>query len=859
MKINTKVLSVPALRHISSTLHPAYSRLRPVYIVALVSLLAACSGGSGQSNTENVNTDVGNQSPELYTGPAPQTEDIQNFKLNIWDNLVGEDRCGACHVEGGQSPQFVRGDDINLAYNEVSSIVNLSDPQSSEMVQRVGTGHNCWLEVSSVCGDIITDYIAAWAGESGGEQNTVVLTAPEIRDVGVSKTFPESSDGYDALHTIFTTYCSNCHTEDSAVRQQPYFASSDIDVSYEWAKPRIDLATPANSRFVQKIGGESHNCWTSCSANADEVQQAIADFADGIEATVVDPDLTISKALNLADDGIVASSGGRIEDNLIALFEFKAGTGSTAFDTSGVEPAMNLNIIGDVDWLGSWGLRIRDGKAQASTATSRKMYDLITATGEYSIEAWVVPDNVTQDGPARIISYSGGADIRNFTLGQTLYNYNFLNRTSGSDGNGMPALSTADADERLQATLQHVAITYDAINGRRIYVNGEFTGDVDGETGESLSTWDDSFAFVLGQEVSGQDQWQGSVRLLAVYNRALEEDVIVNNFEAGVGEKFFLLFSVSHLIDVADAYVVFEVQQFDDYSYLFNAPFFTSLDGTASFSGIPVNGIRIGVNGQEAAAGQAYANIDTSLDSSLIVEGRQALSRLGTVIALDQGPEFDQFFLTFDRIGDETSVRVTALPPVGAEPVDIEDQPTIGVRRFEEINFTLSSITGISTANAAVAETFDKVRQQLPIVEAIDGFLAAHQMGVTQLAVEYCSELVGELGDSDTSARDAMFSGLNFSATPDVAYDLAGRNALISPLLDVMVAGSLPEDAPDYGSEVPLEDQPDAGVIETELNNLVDAMMTSCPGTCAAEPDRTLKIAKAVCAAATGSAVMLLQ
>lgn len=828
-------------------------------VVGIAAAITACSGGSGSSSGDNVNVDNGNSSPDLYAGPAPQTEDIQNFKLNVWDNLAAEDRCGACHIEGGQSPQFVRRDDINLAYNEVSSIVNLSDPQSSLMVQRVGTGHNCWLDVSSVCGDIVTDYIANWAGDSGGEQNTIVLTAPEIREVGVSKSFPEAPDGFDELHGIFTTYCSSCHSEDSTLRQQPYFASSDIDIAYEAAKTKIDLGTPANSRFVIRLGSEFHNCWDSCSANAMEVQTAIEAFADGIEATVVDPDLVISAALNLTDDGIVASSGGRIENNVIALFEFKAGEGGTAFDTSGVEPAMNLNIIGDVDWLGSWGLRIRDGKAQASTASSRKLYDLITSTGEYSIEAWVVPDNVSQDGPARIISYSGGADIRNFTLGQTLYNYNFLNRTDVSDGNGMPALSTADADERLQATLQHVVITYDSINGRRIYVNGEYTGDVDDQTGTSLNTWDDSFAFVVGQEVSGQDLWQGSIRLLAVYNRAIDEETIVNNYDVGVGERFYLLFNVSDVIDVPDAFVAFEVQQFDDYSYLFNAPFFTSLDGNANFSDIPIRGVRIGMNGREVIAGQAYATLDDSLNSSEIVEGRQPLSSLGTVIALDQGPDLDQFFLTFDRLGDQTSVRVDAIVPPAATPVDIADQPTIGVRRFEEINYTLSAITGVSTAHPAVAETFSNVRQQLPVVESIDGFLAAHQMGVTQLAVEYCSALIGELGDSNTPERDALFPAFDFGATPNLAFDSAGRSAIIDPLLNAMLASDLPEDAPDYTGDIPLEDQPGSGVVSAELNDLIDLMLASCPGTCSTEPDRTLKVSKAVCAAATGSAVMLLQ
>ena len=91
-------------------------------------------------------------------------------------------------------------------------------------------------------------------------------------------------------------------------------------------------------------------------------------------------------------------------------------------------------------------------------AASRKLHDLIKATGEYAIEAWVAPGNVVQE-ESRIISYSAGTTARNFTLGQTIYSYDFYNRSSSSDGNGDPLLQTSDADEDLQATLQHVVLT----------------------------------------------------------------------------------------------------------------------------------------------------------------------------------------------------------------------------------------------------------------------------------------------------------------------------------------------------------------------------------------------------------------
>src|SRR3546814_9128794 len=119
----------------------------------------------------------------------------------------------------------------------------------------------------------------------------------------------------------------------------------------------------------------------------------------------------------------------------ISLWEFKTGEGLTAFDTSGVEPAIDLTLSGDVQWFGGWGITINDGKAQGSTTASKKLHDLIRATGEYSIEAWAIPANVTQE-MARIVSYSAGQDARNFTLQQTLYEYQFRHRSTENGPNG---------------------------------------------------------------------------------------------------------------------------------------------------------------------------------------------------------------------------------------------------------------------------------------------------------------------------------------------------------------------------------------------------------------------------------------
>lgn len=840
---------------------PVQAPFKLILSVLLVTLLTACGSGSGSKTVTNPDASGGNTGtgPFTYKGEKPAgTADIIKFQNELWVNLAREDRCGGCHNATGQQPRFARGDDINLAYEAMVSngLVTLSTPAESHIVDKVSKGHNCWLKDPVACGDTITTWITNWAGSAGTAANSVVLKAPPEKDVASSKSFPKESAGFaTTVYPLLTQYCSRCHSESAVTKQQPYFASADIAVAYEAAKTKIRLDSPGASRLVQRLRTDFHNCWSDCSANSIEMEAKISEFAAAIPAVQLDPNLVVSKAVGLGD-AFVLTSGGRIDTNLIAKYEFKSGKGSIAYDTSGIEPAANLNIMGNVAWSSAWGIKVKDGgRAQATTASSRKFFDLLRGSGEYSIEVWLIPDNVTQgtndNNPARIVTYSGSADTRNFALGQYEYNYDFLNRTDKSDSNGLRELHTKDEDQRLQATLQHVVVTYDQINGRRIYVNGEYTGDVDPDKGAALKDWDANFALALGNEVSGatKTQWEGGIRFLGIHKRAMTEADIKVNYKVGVGAKYLLLFNISSLIGTSGSYLVFEVQQFDDYGYLFANPFFTNLENIQLPNDIPLKGIRIGVNGSEAPTGQVFANLAANLSTSQLINGRQPLSTLGTVVELKAGPDQDQFFLTFDRIGDKTYTRPVAATPDPAVPADIIDQPTIGLHRFAEINASLSFLTGVPITNTSVKTTYLKVEQQLPTLANLDGFLAAQQMGITQLAVAYCNTLVGT-STGPNALRDGYFPGFNFAAPAATAFDPASRSLIIEPLLKRLLAAEI--------NGTPLNTQASPALVRQELNNLMDTM-TACTANNSCAADRTLTTVKATCSAALGSAVMLLQ
>ena len=237
-----------------------------------------------------------------------------------------------------------------------------------------------------------------------------------------------------------------------------------------------------------------------------------------------------------------------------------------------------------------------------------------------------------------------------------MYSYDFFNRSSSNtDANGEPAADRPDADdEDLQATLQHVVVTYDPVNGRRIYVNGEFTGDVDAGGGRHARRLGRHLRVRARQRGLRQPPVQGVFRLVAIHNRALTPAQIQQNF-AGRRRREVLpaVQRVSHLVNVPQSYIMFEVSQYDSYGYLFNKPTFISLDAERDARRQhSAPGMRIGVNGIERRWGRRIAR---STPRSAIRNYRpatgQPLASIGTVDGAREGPGRMTVLPDFDVLG----------------------------------------------------------------------------------------------------------------------------------------------------------------------------------------------------------------
>ena len=833
------------------------TRITGLLALAASFALSAC-GGAGAPTTANVAPSQA-QTAGAYTGPPAATADITAFQVNFWNNVRVQNRCGQCHnaTSPAQMPNFARSDDVNLAYVQANTVVNLATPSTSMIVTKVSGGHNCWLADNNACGQILTTWITNWANAAGASSATTVqLQAPPDQSVGQSLNFPASYTDYqNTVYTLTSKYCVRCHstTADPSVEQSPYHADPSLAIAYPAAIPKIDFTGCAgsggnnsgmcgtNSRLYQRLLTDNHNCWDNCASDAAQMLAQIQAFAAMLTPSNLDPNLVTSKAISLTQ-GTIASGASRYDADTIAKYEFQSVVNSTTFDTSGIDPAADLTISGNVTLAGGWGINVgAGGKAQATTSASAKIYNLIQATGEFSVEAWVAPALVAAD-KSYMVSYSGGDTTRNFTLGQTNQDYDFMLRTSTTALTGMPQLQTPNAAMALQASLQHVVLTYDAVNGRQIYVNGVNVGPADAQKGGSISNWDSSFALVLGNETSGDRSWQGLIKFVAIHSRAMSAAQIMQNFNAGVGERYYMLFNVSSVTNVSQAYVMFTVSQYDSYGYLFYQPTFISLDSTvtsANLPSIPLQGMRIGLNGAVPQVGQAYIPLNTTITAANYTPQGEPLSSIGTVIGLQGGPATDQFFLTFDVLGSHTDVVTEPAPAIPA-PSPGPVVADIGVRTFAQINSTLSRLTGVPTTYSdatlgSVPQVYAAVQQQLPATPTLEAFSSANQVGVAQLAIQYCNIMVNNPTYAAAALPGVSLTGGLFS-TP------AGVNSVTSALAAKVLGSGL-------------NSQPTASTVTTELGNLINTLCTTSACTSTA---RVQAVAAAACATAFGSADMLI-
>ena len=267
--------------------------------------------------------------------------------------------------------------------------------------------------------------------------------------------------------------------------------------------------------------------------------------ADSIEASVdFDNDGTYVLRLT-ADDGeltafdeinVTVAPSPRVRDGLVALYPFDRRMGNTVRDISraGVELPLLIEDRPRTTRTGD-GLRIDDSTRLSNPTDGNKIFNAAVASGELTVEAWIVPDSASQDGPARVVTLSSDPFSRNFTIGQDNDTFEVRVRTTNTDDNGTTAPLFSPPGSAAPR-LTHVLFTFDGTGRATLYIDGARVSTA--TIGGDFSNWDPTHDFGLANEFSAAStdparDWRGEYRLLAVYSRALSQADVLRNFQAG--------------------------------------------------------------------------------------------------------------------------------------------------------------------------------------------------------------------------------------------------------------------------------------------------------------------------------------
>lgn len=213
------------------------------------------------------------------------------------------------------------------------------------------------------------------------------------------------------------------------------------------------------------------------------------------------------------------------------LYLFDEGSGSIVGDSAGVGVPIDLNI-GDssaVSWLPDGGLEVNSPTIIESGSPPIRLMDAVMENNEITLEAWVIPANLEQTGPGRILTLSKNPQFRDFTMGQELDAYEMRIRTTATTNNGFPRIFGPTGSATTGLT--HIVLTRQTSGDVSLYVNNNMV--ISAFRGGDLSNWNEQFGMAIANELTENRPWLGTYHLVSVYDRALDSAEIAQNFEAG--------------------------------------------------------------------------------------------------------------------------------------------------------------------------------------------------------------------------------------------------------------------------------------------------------------------------------------
>lgn len=224
----------------------------------------------------------------------------------------------------------------------------------------------------------------------------------------------------------------------------------------------------------------------------------------------------------------------RVTQGLQTLYDLRTLAAGQAEDQAGTPQPLPLQLQNPgAAKAGPSGLTIQGKTLLASQQTATALTAAIQRSAAMSVEVWMRPGSTSQSGPARIVTLSKDGSERNFTLGQDGDRLEFRLRTSSTNTNGIPALTSQSGV--VQTEWMHVVCTHSRSGVTRLFVNGAEVAEQ--KLAGDFSNWNANYKLGLANEFSGDRPWLGTIALVAIFSRDLSAAEVQQNFAAGIPDS----------------------------------------------------------------------------------------------------------------------------------------------------------------------------------------------------------------------------------------------------------------------------------------------------------------------------------
>ena len=243
-------------------------------------------------------------------------------------------------------------------------------------------------------------------------------------------------------------------------------------------------------------------------------------WVEGGETTTVPKKYRMSARDAFADDGTETSGGIKKytkwpgdQEGLVFLWENNGASNRIKTESGFVNCQMEARGLGR---FGRYQQALLPNGALVARDADERLLQACRKSNRLTVEAFIKPFNVTQEGPARIVTFSTDPGHRNFTLGQNKDTLIFRLRTPQTGENGTPPEPVLCNIKPGEAV--HVIVSY-APGWMVCYLNGELVKETADFKGD-FSNWS-AHHLLFGDEWGGERDWSGALEGVAIYNRIM--------------------------------------------------------------------------------------------------------------------------------------------------------------------------------------------------------------------------------------------------------------------------------------------------------------------------------------------------